>query len=99
MSVKDTESLSNSSNETRSVFYCRESPQYISDLNHTTSFKIAVAITAIACPVTILLNLLVMIAVKKRRELKKNSNILLSSVALADHVGGYCMYATGYHVM
>ena len=57
-------------------------------LNHTTSFKIIVVITTIACPVTIELNLLGIIAVKTRRELKKNSNILLSSVALADLLVG-----------
>ena len=81
MTVKNTESFANSSNETRSVFYCPELPQFIWDLNRTTSFKIIVAITAIACPVTVLLNLLVIVAVKTRRELKKNSNILLSSLA------------------
>ena len=85
MTVKNTvESLANSSDETRSVFHCPESPQFIWDLNHTTSLKIIVAITAIACPVTVLLNLFVIIAVKTRRELKANSNILLSSVALID---------------
>ena len=89
MTVKNTaESLANSSDETRSVFHCPESPQFIWDLNHTTSLKIIVAITAIACPVTVLLNLLVIIAVKTRRELKKNSNILLSSVALTDLLVG-----------
>ena len=88
MTTKSTELLGNSSNETRSVFYCPESPQYIWDLNHKTSFKIIVVITVIACPITILLNLLVIIAVKTRRELKKNSNILLSSMALADLLVG-----------
>ena len=88
MTVKNKESLANSSDETRSVFYCPESPQFIWDLNHTTSLKIIVAIMAIACPVTVLLNLLVIIAVKTRRELKKNSNILLSSVALTDLLVG-----------
>lgn len=88
MTVKNTESLGNSSNETRSVFYCPELPEFIWDLHHTTSFQIIVAITTIACPVTILLNLLVIIAVKTRRELKKNSNILLSSVALTDLLVG-----------
>ena len=88
MTVNNTESLGNFSSETRSDFFCREWPQFIWDINHKTSFKITVAITTIACPVTILLNLLVIIAVKTRRELKKNSNILLSSVALADLLVG-----------
>ena len=88
MTLKNTESLANSSNETRSVLYCPESPQFIWDLNHTISLKTIVAITTVACPVTVLLNLLVIIAMKTRRELKKNSNILLSSVALADLLVG-----------
>ena len=89
MAVKDTESLANSSNESRlSMFYCPELPQFIWDLNQTTSLKITVAIAAIACPVTVLLNLLVIIAVKTRRELKTNSNILLSNVALIDLLVG-----------
>ena len=89
MKVKNTaELLANSSIETRPVFYCPEWPQFIWDLHHTTSFKINVGITTIACPVTILLNLLVIIAVKTRRELKTNSNILLSSVALTDLLVG-----------
>ena len=71
MTVKNTESLSNSSTETRSVFYCPQSAQLIWDINHTTFLKIIVAITTIACSVTILLNLLVIIAVKTRREKEK----------------------------
>ena len=88
MTAKNTECLGNSTSETRSVFYCLQSPQLIWDLNHTTSLKIIVVITTIACPVTILLNLLVIIAVKTRRELKKNSNILLFNAALADLLVG-----------
>ena len=89
MTVNNTESLgANSFNETRSVFYCTKSPQYIWDLNHTTSLKIMLAVTTITCPITILLNLLVIIAVKTRRELKKNSNILLSSLAVTDLLVG-----------
>ena len=82
--MKNTESLGNSS----VAFYCPESPEYIWDFHHTTSFKIIVAITTIACPVTILLNLLVIIALKTRRELKKNPNVLLSGVALTDLLVG-----------
>ena len=36
---RPTESFTNSSNETRSVFYCPELPEFIWDLNHS-SFKI-----------------------------------------------------------
>ena len=86
MTLKNIESFTNSSNQTRSVYFCPESSEYIWDLNNTASFKITVAITTIACPVTILLNLLVIIAVKTRRELKQISNILLCGVALTDYI-------------
>ena len=88
MTVKNTELLTNSFSENRSLFYSPEARQYFLALNHTTSFEIIVAITIIACPVTIPLNILVIIAVKTRRELKKSSNILMSSVALADLLVG-----------
>ena len=89
MTVDNAESLSaNSSSETRSVFYCPKSPDFIWDLSDTSWIKIILAVTTIACPFTILLNLLVIIAVKTRRELKKNSNILLSSLAVADLLVG-----------
>ena len=53
-------------------------------LSDTTLFKITAAITIIICPVTILLNVLVIIAVKRRGDLKNiNSNILLESMAVA----------------
>ena len=53
-------------------------------LSDTTLFKITAAITIIICPVTILLNVLVIIAVKRRGDLKNiNSNILLGSMAVA----------------
>ena len=41
-------------------------------------------IVLIASPITVLLNALVITAVKQRRELQKHSNILLSSMAVAD---------------
>ena len=85
----NTESLDgNSSSESRSAFYCPESPHLTWDLNHTTSIKIIVPVTTIACPVTFLLNLLVIIAVKTRRELKRDSNILLSRLAVTDVLVG-----------
>ena len=43
---------------------------------------------SIACPATILLNILVILAVKKTRELKKNSSNLLSNLAASDLLVG-----------
>ena len=89
MSEKNIEPFgAKSSSETRSVFYCPKTPSFIWDLNHTTSLEIIVAVTSIACPVTIMLNLLVIIAVKTRKKLKKNSNILMSRLAVADLLVG-----------
>ena len=82
--MNNTESLGSLSNE----FFCPESPEYIWDLQHTTSFNTIFAITTIACPATIVLNLLLITAVKTRRELKQNSNFLLSGVALTDLLVG-----------
>ena len=72
----------------RSVFFCSKSPKFIWDFNHTTSIKTVVAVTIIACPIAVLLNLLVITAVKTKKELKNNSNILLSSLATADLIVG-----------
>ena len=89
MTANNTESLgTNSSSGTRSVFYCPEWPELFWDLSHTIPLKVILAVVSIASPVTILLNLLVIIAVKTRRELKKNSNILLSSLAAGDLLVG-----------
>ena len=57
-------------NSSRSVFFCPSSPQFIWDLKHTISLQFAIAVTAAACPFTILLNILVIVAVKKIRELQ-----------------------------
>ena len=53
-------------------------------ISDTTLFKITAAVTVIIFPVTILLNILVIMAVKGRKDLQKNnSNILLASMAVA----------------
>ena len=52
-------------------------------------FKMTAAATIIICPVTIFLNILVIIGVKRRRDLQNiNSNILFANMAVADVLVG-----------
>ena len=89
MDVNNTETTGiDPSTNTRSVFFCPQYPHFSWDLKSTTNSWILVFILAIASPVTILLNLLVIVAVKRRKELQKPVNILLSSMAVADFLVG-----------
>ena len=83
-----TKAATYSSLKTRSVFYCPSAPDVTWDLHDTVSTWVFLAITSIASPIIILLNALVIIAVKQRKELQKHSNILLSSLAVADLLVG-----------
>ena len=73
-----------SSSNIRPVFYCVYAPGFTWDLNNTTPWWILVTILYIASPVTVLLNALIIVAVKKKKELQRNSNILLTSMAVAN---------------
>ena len=80
------------SNTTRSVFSCPHDPQLVWDLHDTTSSWIFAAVASIISPTAVLLNALVIIAVKQRKELQRASNILLSSMAVTDLlVGSLCV--------
>jgi len=72
----------------RSVLLCPTPSGFKGDLFYTTLFWLLVAIEMTASTIIILLNTLVIIAVKQRKELQKNSNILLSSMAVADLLVG-----------
>ena len=85
LSSNNEESFANSS---RSVFFCPSFPQFIWDFKQTISLQLSVAVAAIACPFTVLLNVLVIVAVKKVGELQTNSNILIASLAVADLLVG-----------
>ena len=52
------------------------------------SYIITIIINSITCPFTVLLNVLVLMAVKRRPRLRTNSNILLASVAVTDVLTG-----------
>ena len=78
-----TDLVASASSQLLSELFCP--PIQIWVLSDTTVFKITAMATTIICPVTILLNILVILALKNRRTLqKKTSNILLTSMALAD---------------
>ncbi|KAL9986477.1 hypothetical protein ACROYT_G000632 [Oculina patagonica] len=84
MDFNTTESLANSSSNIRSEFYCPLTPNFTWDLNNTTYAWVLVAIRCIASPCTILLNLLVIVAMRRKKVLEKPSAILLSSMAVTD---------------
>ena len=80
------------SNTTRSVFYCPHDPHLVWDLHDTTSPWIFAAVASIISSTAVLLNVLIIIAVKQRKELQRASNILLSSMAVTDLlVGSICV--------
>ena len=83
-----TETSIMSSNTNKSVFNCPQIPQFIWDVHDTISPWIFAAVASIISPAAVLLNALVIIAVMKRRELQKPSNILLSSMAVTDLLVG-----------
>ena len=92
MEHNQTETSIMSSTTTKSVFYCPHIPQLIWDTRDTISPWIFAAFASIISPATVLLNALVIIAIMKRRELQKLSNILLSSMAVTDLlVGAICI--------
>ena len=52
------------------------------------SFIVTVIINSITCPVTVVLNVLVIMAVKRRPRLQSNTNILLACLAVTDALTG-----------
>ena len=76
---------------TKSAFYCPHVPQLEWDVHDTISPWIFAAFASIISPAAVLLNALIIIAIKKKGELQRLSNILLSSMAITDLlVGGIC---------
>ena len=52
------------------------------------SFIVTILINSISCPFTVLLNVLVIMAVKRRPRLQSNTNILLACLAVTDALTG-----------
>ena len=77
--------------------FCSSSPQFkfIWDSTQKTSLQLAIVVVTVACPFTVLLNIVVIATIKKVRQLQTNSNILIASLAVADLlVGAVCMPLT-----
>ena len=88
MAANDTFINLSTTNQYRSVMFCPKRSNLSTDLNNTTFSWILVAIIFITSPFTVLFNSLVIVALKKRRELEKLSNILLCSMAVKDLLTG-----------
>ncbi|XP_020616947.1 adenosine receptor A3-like [Orbicella faveolata] len=76
------------SNHAPEVFFCPTKPIFTWILSDTSTFQATISISCIACPITVFLNILVIIAVKKRKEFQTNSNTLLANLAAADLLVG-----------
>ena len=88
MNLSETDSEKIDSRELPSVYSCPHEPVYTWTLTETATFYVTITTKSIASPFTVLLNLLIIVAVRNRRALQKNSNILLSSMAVADLLVG-----------
>ena len=88
-----------SNNETNitsptSTFYCRYAPHVSWEVRGSAFQLIAGLTTVMASLATILLNAFIILAIKQRKELQKPSNILLSSLAVADLLVGAIVMPT-----
>ena len=67
MGPNKTETATVFHNTTRSMFYCSQAPHIIWDLQDTTSPWVFATVAFIISPPAVLLNALIIIAVKRRR--------------------------------
>ena len=92
MDRNETETATIFSNTTKSVFHCSHEPNLVWDLQDTISPWVFAAIASIISPSAVLLNALIIMSVKRRKDLQRASNILLSSMAVTDVlVGSLCV--------
>ena len=72
----------------RSKFFCLGAPLIIWDLERKVFIQLGIALSALIGSFAVLLNILVILAIKKTRELQTNSIILVTSLAVADLIVG-----------
>ena len=86
MNVSNFEDAFN--NSSKSGFFGPSITKFKWDSKQTLSLQLTIGATAFACPWIIFLNMLVILAIKKVRELQKNSNILIANLAVTDLLVG-----------
>lgn len=79
--------MTNSTNITR-LFTSPTVNTATKDVSLEVSYIITIILNGIACPFTVLMNMLVILAVKRRPTLQSNANILLACLAGADLLTG-----------
>ena len=87
MDVNESETV-NQTGATRSEFYCWYFPSFTWELGETTLPWVIFSITVVACPVTVLLNVLEIAAIRTKKQLQRVSTVLLCSMAVADVLVG-----------
>ena len=75
-------------NSSRSKFFCPGAPLIIWDLERKVFIQLGIALSALIGSFAVLLNILVILAIKKTRELQTKSIILITSLAVADLLVG-----------
>ena len=95
MNQNGTEAIGNTSSKARPVFFCPEVPDIPRNDSNAVILPLGlVAVGFLSSPIIILLNAIAIIAFKQRKELKKNSHIQLSSLAVADLLIGVIFIPT-----
>ena len=83
MNLSETGSEKIDPSESPSVYSCPHKPVYTWILTETAAFYVTITTKSIVSPFTVLLNLLIIVAVRNRRALQKNSSILLTLASMA----------------
>ena len=95
MASNSNDFVTEDSNRALEVFFCPTKPIFTWILSDTSTFQATISISCLACPITVFLNILIITAVKKRKEFQTNSNTLLANLAAADlFVGAVSMPLT-----